>query len=663
MENVKRRIDELVERISQYDYEYYVLDAPTISDIEYDQLFQELLELEEKYPQYAHSDSPTQRVGGEVLDSFEKVTHRLPMLSLDNAFSAEELRDFDRRVHKKVADVSYVVEPKIDGLAATLHYENGRLVRAATRGDGTTGEDITHNVRTIRSVPLSLPSSVDIEVRGEIFMRQASFVKLNKARESEGKAPFKNPRNAAAGSVRQLDSRLAARRELDMFIYSIAESDSSEAMSQWQVLEYLSELGFKINPYVSYAEDIEEAIQKAESFEDGRHDFPYEIDGVVIKVNERSLHPTIGYTARSPRWAIALKFQAETALSSIEDIYFQVGRTGQITPVAALVPVEIAGSTVSRATLHNEDYIKNKDIRVGDDVSIQKAGDIIPEVVGVIEERREGHEQPFRMIERCPECGAQLERSEEEADYFCPNRNCPARDVQGLIHFASRDAMNIEGLGTRLIEHFYNEGYLRNVPDIYKLHKYRDILIQRAGFGVKSIDKLLNNIEKSKNNDMSLLLFGLGIRHVGKKISKLLSSRFPSIHALMRTDVPTLTDIEEIGEKIAGSVVDFFSDEDNRRMIEELKSLGLNMHSTLDTKADSLEGMSFVLTGSLEGMTRKEASEAIESAGGRVVSSVSSSTDYVVAGENPGSKYQKARDYGVEILDEKGLSALLNNKE
>ncbi|MFW5913791.1 MAG: NAD-dependent DNA ligase LigA, partial [Bacillota bacterium] len=442
MDDVKKRIETLREKLNQYNYEYHVLDNPSVSDVEYDRLMQELIDLEEKHPEYKTNDSPTMRVGGDVLDHFEKVEHAIPMLSLDNAFSADDLREFDRRVRKVAPDASYVVEPKIDGLAASLIYENGQFVRAATRGNGSIGEDITHNVRTIRSVPLSLKEPVDLEVRGEIYMRKAAFLSLNEAREKNGESTFKNPRNAAAGSIRQLDSKVAAKRDLDMFIYVRTESDEEAEKTHMKTLEELKGLGFKVNPEITKVKTIDEAIERTIHFEDTREQYPYEIDGVVIKVNERALYSQIGYTARSPKWAIAYKFKAEEAMTVIEDIFFQVGRTGQITPVAKLTPTDIQGSTVSRATLHNDAYVKQKDIRIGDSVTIRKAGDIIPEVVGVIEERRTGEETPFKMITHCPECGKPLHKDEDEADTYCVNPECPARMSEGLIHFASREAMN-----------------------------------------------------------------------------------------------------------------------------------------------------------------------------------------------------------------------------
>ena len=562
-DEIRNEIEALREKIERYDYEYHVLDDPSISDVEYDKLLNRLIELEEAHPEFKREDSPTMRVGGEVLEGFKKVDHDIPMLSLGNAFGAEDLRSFDKRLRKAVDDFTYMVEAKIDGLAASLKYENGRLVRAATRGNGTTGEDITHNVRTIKSVPLKLKDDATLEVRGEIFMPKASFVKLNEARNESGESTFKNPRNAAAGTIRQLDSKVAARRDLDMFVYSLSEADSEASMTHEAALGYLKKLGFKTNPESVKASTIEDVISHAERIETQRHEYPYDIDGVVVKVNERALYETIGYTAKSPKWAIAYKFTAEEVVSTIKDIFFQVGRTGQVTPVAVMEPVEIAGSTVSRATLHNEKYVKDKDIRINDAVNVKKAGDIIPEVVSVIKENRTGDEKPFEMITSCPKCDTPLKRSDSDLEHFCPNPECPAKQLETMIHFASREAMNIEGLGTKIMELFYNEGYLKTIPDIYRLHEHKDALMARSGFGKKSIEKLLGNIEKSKTNSLENVLFGLGIRYVGQKVSKVLAMHFKEMFAIVEAREDDLVRLEDIGTKIAQSVVGYFSDDKN----------------------------------------------------------------------------------------------------
>lgn len=658
---VKQDIEHLRKIIEQHNHAYYVEDNPTISDVEYDQLLKRLIELEEAHPEYKSASSPTMRIGGEVLDQFEKVAHDMPMLSLANAFNADDLSAFDKRVKQVVSNVSYVVEEKIDGLAASLKYEDGKLVRAATRGNGTTGEDITHNVKTIKSVPLTLNENETLEVRGEIFMPKAAFLKLNETREKQDESLFKNPRNAAAGTIRQLNSKIAAERDLDMFVYALAEQDHDQAASHETVLKQLKKLGFKVNPSAQRYDDITDVIKAVETIEAERGDQAYEIDGVVVKVNERHHYNAIGYTAKSPKWAIAYKFKAEEVMTQIDTITFQVGRTGQITPVAHLKPVDVQGSTVSRATLHNEDYIKEKDIRVHDFVSIKKAGDIIPEVVGVIREKRAQDAPVFKMIEACPKCHTTLERFGSEKDYYCPNDDCPAKRVETIIHFASRAAMNIEGLGTRIIEHFYNEGFLMNIADIYRLHEHRDILIKRAGFGVKSIDKLLKNIETSKDNSLEHLLFGLGIRFVGQKVAKILAANFKTMSALKKANESELTAIEEIGPKIASSVIAYFKQDKNQTLIDDLTNLGLNTNYTGKTlNKGVLSGKTFVLTGTLTTMTRREAKAKLEAQGATVTGSVSKQTDYVCAGQQAGSKLEKATSLGVKVISESELNDLLN---
>jgi len=660
MENPKKRIESLKEQLKYHNHQYYVLDHPTISDIEYDALMQELIDLENDHPEYLTSDSPSQRVGGEVLDKFTKVEHTLPMLSLSNAFNEDDLKKFDNRIRKAQPNITYVVEAKIDGLAASLIYENGQLIRGATRGNGTIGEDITHNIKTIKSIPLSLNKAISLEVRGEVFMSKDSFAKLNDQRRSQGLEPFKNPRNAAAGTMRQLDSKVAAERDLDMFIYSITEKDEDAVNTHFEVLNHLKELGFKINNEVRKYENINDVIDRVKTLEEMRQDLPYDIDGVVVKVNERKYYEEIGYTAKSPKWAIAYKFKAEEVITKVNDIFFQVGRTGQITPVASLEPVDVQGSTVSRATLHNEDYLKEKDIRLHDDVIIKKAGDIIPEVVSVIKENRDDSSQPFEFIKSCPVCGGPIERKGSEADHYCVNDDCPAKNMEGLIHFSSRGAMNIEGLGERIIELFYNEGYLKTIPDIYRLHERRDKLIVRAGFGVKSIDKLLSNIEKSKDNSLEKLVFGLGIRFVGSKVSKVLAMHFKTLSDMMDASETEFKAVDEIGDKIAASLVTYFNDEDNKSLIQELADLGINMtYDGPEKQTGVFDGKTFVITGKLPNLTRNEAKLIIEKQGGKVTSSVSKNTDYLLAGEDAGSKYDKAEKLSVRIIDEETLYEII----
>ena len=655
--NIKKRIEDLKNKIQEYDYQYHVLDQPTISDIEYDQLLNELLELEKTYPEYASIDSPTQRVGGEVLEGFLKVEHSIPMLSLSNAFNAEDLRAFDQRLKKTGLDFTYVLEAKVDGLAASLMYENGVLTKAATRGNGVIGEDITHNVKTIRSVPLKLNQDVTIEVRGEIYMNKADFALLNQQREKDALPLFKNPRNAAAGSIRQLDSKIASSRALNMVVYHQAIKDDEATQSHVETLEYLKRLGFKVSRYHHY-DSIEEVILALKDIEEKRHEYPYDIDGAVIKINEKTYYGEIGYTAKSPKWAIAYKFKAEEVITTLKDIIFQVGRTGQITPVALLEPVEIQGSTVSRATLHNEDYILKRDIRIHDDVIVKKAGDIIPEVVSAIKENRT-NQVPFTMISTCPKCHQALTRIEDEADYYCTNNACEALALEKIKHFVSRKAMNIEGLGERNVEIFYEKGFLRSLTDIYTLNDVKDQLIKLEGFGEKSIEKLLNHIEISKQNSLDKLIFGLGIRYVGEKVSKVLSYHFKTIFDIMKSDVATLKAIDEIGDKIAESIVKSFQDETLIETIHTFKQRGLKLESNASLKAGPLTGKTFVLTGKLLTMTRDEAKANIEALGAHVTSAVSKKTDYVVVGLDAGSKEKKAKDLGIECLDEDTFKTMI----
>lgn len=658
--DVKQRIDELRQLLHRYNYEYHTLDNPTVSDQEYDALLHELIRLEQENPEYQSEDSPTVRIGHTLLDKFEKVQHDVAMMSLANAFNEDDLRSFDEKVRAEVPDVTYNVELKIDGLAGSLKYENGRLIQGATRGDGTVGENITNNIKTIHSIPLSISYSAPLEVRGEIFMSKKSFERANEDRVKEGKEPFKNPRNAASGSVRQLDSAIVAARKLDMFIYSVVNPLDHGLTDHSQSLAFAKDLGFHVNPESRRCNTIEAVLDVVEEFTRSRHQLPYEIDGVVIKVNDISSYDNIGYTAKSPKWAIAYKFPAEEVITKIHNISFQVGRTGQITPVANLDPVIVQGSTVSRATLHNEDYVTDKDIREGDYVVIKKAGDIIPEVVRVVLERRDGTEQPFDMIRQCPVCESLLERKPGEADHYCHNPLCEAKQTEALIHFASRKAMNIEGLGDRIIEQFYNDGLLTSITDIYNLHQHRMDLVVKEGFGQKSIQKLLDNIEQSKNNNLDKLLFGLGIRHVGEKVSTVLASHYPQLEQLFDATVEDLVAINEIGDVIANSVVSYFQDEANQSMLLELKQLGLQMtyESSIQEKAE-ISGKTFVLTGKLEYYKRSEAKQLIESFGGIVTGSVSAKTDFVVAGSDAGSKLTKANQLGVAVLSEEEFKQLL----
>lgn len=652
----KQKIEALRKDLEQYSYEYHTLDDPSVSDYEYDKKMQELINLEEAHPDLQTPDSPSQRVGGKPLDAFVKVQHDIPMLSLGNAFNDEELRDFDRRVKNGTdAEVNYVCELKIDGLAVSLKYEDGIFVRGATRGDGTTGEDITKNLRTIRNIPLRLKEPMTVEVRGEAYMPKKSFMALNEAKESNGEEPFANPRNAAAGSLRQLDPKIAAKRNLDIFLYGIGvwENDPTEAHSER--LEKMKELGLKTNPEWKKCNDIEEVIDYVNSWVEHRADLDYEIDGIVIKVDSLDQQEDLGFTAKSPRWATAYKFPAEEAITKLKDIELSVGRTGAVTPTAILDPVKVAGTTVQRASLHNEDLIIEKDIRIGDTVVIKKAGDIIPEVVRVVEDQRTGEEEPYRMPEECPECGSQLVRLDEEVALRCVNPNCPAQLREGLIHFVSRNAMDIEGLGEKVIAQLFQENLIHTIADLYKLD--REELLQLDRMGEKSVENLLNAIEASKENSLERLLFGLGVRYVGSKAASTLAQHFEHMDALVEADAAALEAIPEIGSKMAESIASYFDEDQVIQLLEELKQLGLNMEYKGAKKSDQPVDSPFndktvVITGKMEEYSRSDMKKMIEELGGKVTGSVSKKTDLLIAGEDAGSKYAKASDLGIEIWGE-----------
>lgn len=664
-EHAKERILELRELLEKYNYEYHVLDKPSVPDAEYDQLMKELIELENNHPELRDEHSPTSRVGGAALDFFEKVEHTVPMLSLGNAFNDQDLRDFDRRVRDGVGDnVSYVAELKIDGLAVSLLYEDGRFVRGATRGDGTIGEDITNNLKTIRSIPFKLKDDVMLEVRGEAYMPKKSFQKLNAHREEEGQELFANPRNAAAGSLRQLDPKIAASRNLDIFLYGVGKLEGHSVDSHDESLTYLSHLGFKTNPEWKKCTNIEEVIEYVNSWQEKRPDLPYEIDGIVIKVNSLYQQEELGFTAKNPRWAIAYKFPAEEVVTKLEGIELNVGRTGVVTPTALLQPVLVAGTTVKRASLHNEDLIREKDIKIGDYVVVKKAGDIIPEVVNVITERRTGDETDFNMPTECPECDSKLERLDGEVALRCLNPQCPAQIREGFIHFVSRNAMNIDGLGEKVVAQLFKEKLIENFADLFKLE--REKLLELERMGEKSVDNLLTAIEKSKENSLERLLFGLGIRHVGAKAAKTIAQRFESMDGLMNASKEEFLAVEEIGEKMADSIVLYFSKPEVKDLMEELKSLGMNMEykGPKLVKVEDLDtpfaGKTVVLTGKLSILTRNEAKEKLERLGAKVTGSVSKNTDMLIAGEDAGSKLDKAKTFGIEIWDEQKLVDELN---
>lgn len=656
-EHASERVEELRELLEKYSYEYYVLDKPTVPDSEYDKLLQELIELENNHPELRDEHSPTVRVGGQVLDYFRKVQHKVPMLSLGNAFNEEDLRDFDRRVRNGVGDnVSYVAELKIDGLAVSLTYEDGRFVLGATRGDGTTGEDITNNLKTIHSIPLKLKKNVTLEVRGEAYMPKRSFQKLNESRQEEGQELFANPRNAAAGSLRQLDPNIARKRNLSIFVYGIGQLSGHSVDSHSEGLDFLKSLNLKTNPEWKHCANIDEVVEFVRGWGDRRADLDYEIDGIVIKVNSLHQQEELGFTAKSPRWAIAYKFPAEEVVTRLEDIELNVGRTGVITPTAILSPVVVAGTTVKRASLHNEDLIREKDIKLGDYVVIKKAGDIIPEVVNVIVDRRTGEERDFSMPTHCPECESELERLEGEVALRCLNPQCPAQIREGLIHFVSRNAMNIDGLGEKVIAQLFRENLIQDVADLYKLEKEELLKLERMG--EKSVDNLLDAIEKSKENSLERLLFGLGIRHVGAKAAKTIAQVFETMDKLSSATKEELIAIDEVGEKMADSVELYFNKPEVDELISELKESGVNMEykGPRMIRAEDVDsyfaGKTVVLTGKLSILTRNDAKEKLETLGGKVTGSVSKNTDLLIAGEDAGSKLDKAKSLGVEVWSE-----------
>ncbi len=664
-QSAEKRINELHELLNQYNYEYHVLDKPSVPDSEYDQLLRELIALEDEFPDLKTSDSPSERVGGAILDSFKKVEHRTQMLSLGNAFNEEDLRDFDRRVRQAVGeDFSYVCELKIDGLAVSLRYEDGVFVQGATRGDGSIGEDITSNLKTIRSIPLKISEPMSFEVRGEAFMPKGSFEALNKIKEEKEEEPFANPRNAAAGSLRQLDPKIAASRNLDIFLYALADIGDTGIDSHSEGLDTLEQLGFKTNPERKKCATIEEVLEFVGKWTEQRPNLSYDIDGIVIKVDSLEQQEQLGTTAKSPRWSIAFKFPAEEVVTVLKDIELSVGRTGVVTPTAILEPVRVAGTTVQRASLHNEDLIREKDIKIGDHVVIKKAGDIIPEVVNVLEDKRTGEEKEFKMPTQCPECESELVRLEGEVALRCINPKCPAQIREGLIHFVSRNAMNIDGLGEKVISQLFREKLIEDVADLYRLE--REQLLQLERMGEKSVDNLLEAIQTSKGNSLEKLLFGLGIRHVGAKAAKTLSQEFGTMDQLMVRGKEELTNINEIGDKMAEAIVAYFENDEVKELIQELKGAGVNMEykgpkPVSASDVDSyFAGKTIVLTGKIEQLSRNEAKEKIEMLGGKITGSVSKKTDLVIAGEEAGSKLSKANELNIEVWDEDKLMEELN---
>ncbi len=648
---MKERIRELQKLLTRYNYEYHVEDNPSIPDSEYDKLLHELIELEEKYPEYKTDTSPTVRVGGEILSGFEKVEHSSPMLSLGNAFNEEDLRAFDQRVKNNAGEVTYMCELKIDGLAVSLTYEEGRFTRGATRGDGTVGENITENLRTIHAIPLTVDSDLTFEVRGEAYMPKRSFINLNEKRAEEGKQEFQNPRNAAAGSLRQLDPKLAAARNLSVFLYSVTSPEALDAESQSGALDKLDELGFKTNKERRLMTSIDEVIEYVDYWTTHRSELAYEIDGIVIKVNDLATQEELGYTVKSPRWAIAYKFPAEEVVTEILDIELTVGRTGVITPTAILEPVKVAGTTVGRASLHNHELIEERDIRIGDKVVIRKAGDIIPEVVKSLKEERTD-QAVYEAPTTCPSCGHDTVHLEDEVAIRCINPACPAQLTEGIIHFVSRGAMNIDGLGEKVVRQLFDAGLITDVSDLYKL-QYDD-LIDLERMGDKKVTNLLNAIEASKTAPLSKLLFGLGVRFLGSKASRLIAEEYGSMDEVLKATKEQLIEIPEIGDKIADSIVTYTQNEDFIELVNKLKIAGLNLTEEKEELSGTVfDGMTFVLTGKLVEMTRGEAKGSIESYGGKVTGSVSKNTDVVVAGEDAGSKLEKANELGVTVWNER----------
>lgn len=664
IDEATKKAEELRVQLDRWSREYYVLDQPTVEDYIYDKTYAELVAIEEQYPDLITADSPTQRVGGKILSSFEKVTHDIPLYSLNDVFNKEELLAFDQRVQKAIGrPVDYCCELKIDGLSVSLRYENGEFVRGATRGDGSVGENITENLKTVRSVPIKLKEPMSIEVRGECFMPKRSFVKLNQKNEEEGKPVFANPRNAAAGSLRQLDSKITAKRNLDTFLYTVADFGPMQATTQYEALEELDKIGFHTNHEKRLCHSIDEVWAFIEEYHEKRKDLPYEIDGIVIKVNDFSLQDQLGFTVKAPRWATAYKFPPEEVETVIEEIEWTVGRTGVVTPTAIMTPVRVAGTTVSRASLHNGDYIQMKDIRLNDTVQIYKAGDIIPEVAQVLLDKRPKDSEPYKMPEHCPVCHSELVHLDEEVALRCINPKCPAQMKEGLNHFVSRNAMNIDGLGPRVLEQMYDKKLVADVADLYKLTEEELLTLDKIK--EKSANNILTAIDNSKENSVERLIFGLGIRHVGAKAAKILAEHFGDLETLSRSDFESIIQLDTIGDIIADSVVTYFDNEEVHELMEELKQAGVNLEykgirSTQLKEVESpFKNKTIVLTGKLTRFTREEAKETIENLGGKVTGSVSKKTDIVVAGEDAGSKLTKAQELGVEVWTEDQMAEAL----
>ena len=662
--SAQKRIEELINLINYHNEKYYNQDSPEIEDFEYDNLMKELIKLEEENPELKRNDSPSNRVGGKPLDKFEQVVHKIPMLSLSNAYSWEDLKDFDSRVREAAgSDVEYVVEFKIDGLSVGLNYNNGIFESGATRGNGIVGENITKNLMTIKNIPLNIDEKGELTVRGEVYISKKDFEEINKIQEEQDQPLYANPRNLAAGSLRQLDSKLTAKRPLDIFIFNLEDINSKQFKTHSESLEYLKQQGFHVSPEFKVFKTMDEIIEHIKYWTEHREDLGFGIDGMVIKVNNLAQREQMGYTAKSPRWAIAYKFPAERKETKLLDIVVEVGRTGTITPTAVLEPIRLAGTTVSRATLHNEDYINEKDIKINDTVLVQKAGDIIPQVVEVIKEKRTGEEIEFKMPEECPVCGEPTVRLEGEAAVKCINISCPAQIRRGIIHFASREAMDIDGLGESIITLLLKQGLIKDISDLYYLKKEQISVLERMGD--KSATNLINAINKSKENDLWRFINGLGIKLIGTKAAKILASEFKDLDKLMNATEQELINLEEFGQTMADSVVEFFKEEKNISVIEKLKEAGVNTKLIESDDADIpkiFEKMKIVLTGTLPTLKRNDAKEMIEKRGGKATSSVSKSTSFVLAGEEAGSKLTKANDLGIKVIDEEKFLQLIDLK-
>lgn len=664
--NPKDRIKEITKLLEQYNYEYYVLDNPSVPDSEYDKLMNELIAIEKANPELITPFSPTQRVGGTVLSSFNKIKHKRMMLSLANAFNEADIRDFDKKIRDvlHVDKVEYMCEVKIDGLAMSLDFIDGHLNYAATRGDGNEGEDVTNNVLTIKSIPTIVKEDRDFEVRGEVYMPKKVLNDLNKEREANGETLLANARNAAAGSIRQLDSSIAAKRKLEAFWYYLVNADELGFKRHSDALNYIESIGFRTNKERRICNGVEEVINYINEYTEKRPNLAYDIDGLVIKVNDITKYDVLGYTAKTPKWAIAYKFPPEEVITKLEDIIFTVGRTGKITPNAVIKPTKVAGSTVQRATLHNEDFIREKDLKIGDYIVLRKAGDVIPEVVRPLPERRNGSEVDFHMIETCPVCGSLLVK--KDAMHFCVSPTCPARRIEGMIHFSSRDAMDIDGMGDKVVEEFFNEGFISDIPSIYEVKKYREDIINIDGWKDKSVDNLLNAIEKSKENSLEKLLFGLGIKEVGEKMAKTLAKRYLTLDKFKELSVEDLLLIPDVGPVVANSIYNYFHDEKNLELIEKLRVFGLNFNYlglVIVDENSPFFNKTVVLTGTMSKYGRKEATEILENLGAKVSGSVSKKTDYVIYGVEAGSKLDKAHELGVKTIDEEEFLNMINEGE